>query len=304
MLNFEADLRSIILSCLQVPDARGQAALARATTDVLLIKFLNWLNRLIHPHPRRVFKSRELMASHTYSVNGADIGRLLGKMAVGLDVEPHLSERTLVGYQEATPGRITGRKDLDLLLNDWGIHHLHLSHAPWRNGFNIRTRELLFVMVRPGEVFALDVLDHCAWAEEALVRIAVRNWPDASLFLEARGIGTSGPDGTPDRATLRSKGINAFVEFDGRSWMPATGGIVSAHTSLQATRLADWLLDRVRAYSRDRAALLRDMQAAPDNAGLHLPRKPAFRLVMASSQHSYGLAIQEEATNATLWVGG
>lgn len=278
--------------------------LAADPTDVLLIKFLNWRNRLVHPHPRQVFRSPELTVNPSYTANRADIDRLLGKVAAGSDIGPHLSERVLVGYQASAPSRVSRRKDIDLLLNDWGIHHLHLSHSPWRKGFNVHAGELLFVIFRPEKAYVLDVMPHGAWAEEALVQTAVRNWPGASLFLEIHG--DYGPDLTDplDRTILRGNGGNAFIEVDGRTWMPATGGIVSAQTSLQVTRLADWLLDRLRVYGGDRAALLHDMRVAPDNAGLHLPRKPAFRLVMASSQHCFGFAIQEQSCGATLWVGG
>lgn len=302
-MSFETDLRAIILSSLSVRGSPGPAGLAGHPTGVLLIKYLNWRNRLVHPHRRQVFRSRELSANLSYAANRADVGRLLGKIAAGADVGPHLSADTLVGHEADGPGQPSRRRDLDLLLNDWGIHHLHLSHAAGRNEFNVRTDDLLFVLFRPGQAYVLDVLPHGAWVEETLVQTAVRNWPHSELFLEICGVPGHGSAGSPDRTTLRNKGGDAFIEVDGHVWMPATGGIVSAQTSLQVTRRTDRLLDLLRTYGEDRSALLRDMRAAPDNIGLRMPVRPTFRFVLASNHYGYDFAIQERSSGATLWVG-
>ena len=53
------------------------------------------------------------------------------------------SAATLIALPQKHPER--GRPDLDLLLNNWGVHHLHISSIVEPDGFVKRDGPLLFV---------------------------------------------------------------------------------------------------------------------------------------------------------------
>ena len=86
-------------------------------------------------------------------------------------------------------GDLKTRRDLDLLIADWGIHHLHLS--PERDGR--RTGDLLFAVFRPDDAYLLQILPHGNWAELSLLETIVRNWPDGALINGALRGGLSLP---------------------------------------------------------------------------------------------------------------
>jgi hypothetical protein len=66
----------------------------------------------------------------------------------------------------------------DSLLNDWGVHHFHLGEN--LNGqFIERTAPLLFALVTKDRFYAINIFNHGAWADEDVIEIIHRNWPEA-----------------------------------------------------------------------------------------------------------------------------
>ncbi|OAI39978.1 hypothetical protein AYO39_02165 [Actinobacteria bacterium SCGC AG-212-D09] len=165
-------------------------------------------------------------------------------MRVGEDLTPHLSERVETAYisESDRPGLPGQRRDADRdrMLNAWGIHHLHLSSEPGRDGFNARGGDLLYAIFRPDHAYLLGIHTHNDWAREGLVRVIVRNWPDAGLFLRSnivQGMTTQFTD--DDRRQLRRAAVNeALYEVDGAFYGPQV-----------------WARQRMVARSRPPAAL-------------------------------------------------
>jgi hypothetical protein len=146
----------------------------------LLSTFFNWRNRFVSARPRTVHFSAELRTKNRPEVNG-----LVERIKSGDDLSPHLSTRVAKVFTAATgsgrPG-LGSRRDLDLLLNEWGIYHLHISTVDRGDGYVERGNDLLFSCFRRDEAYLLDLLDHQAWTKESLVKIAVENWPNDGLF--------------------------------------------------------------------------------------------------------------------------
>src|SRR5262249_29342078 len=129
--------------------------------------------RMVHP-------STELRAKNPPEIKG-----LVERIENGGDLNPHLSTRVEKVYTATAArrsNRLAPRLDLDLLLSDCGIYHLHISTVDLGEGFVERDERLLFVAFRRADAYLIDLLKHGAWTDQSLVDIAVQNWPDAKLF--------------------------------------------------------------------------------------------------------------------------
>src|ERR1700737_2172736 len=126
----------------------------------LLGIYMNWINRMIHPHPRRVHLSKDLCANPIWNEYQADADALVNKIKAGEKIKPHLSKGIECVYAKSDPLNninsigISGhtlvgnfarlnknRADLDLMVNQWDIHHLHISSVLDPEGFVRRDRQ-------------------------------------------------------------------------------------------------------------------------------------------------------------------
>jgi hypothetical protein len=231
-------------------DASGE--LAAMPLRALLSVYWTWRERFPVPRPRAVHRSRELAASPGATQHAADLTELERKMTAGEDLTPHLSERVEVAYipDADRPGvdRRTRDADRDRMLNAWGIHHLHLSSAPGRGTFTARGRDVLYVIFRPDDAYLLGVYTHDDWAREELVRVIVRNWPDAGLFVKsATAIGARARFSDEDRRALRRANVNeALYEVDGAFYGPPGLGQTATGGSFAAARRAMGYMEELR----------------------------------------------------------
>ena len=85
----------------------------------------------------------------------------------------------------------------DGLLNDYGIHHLHLSDELDKGGYFVNgSRMLLFALVKESDAFFIDVVPHpndkitedVGWVRQDLLTIIDANWPQLLEPHIARGI--------------------------------------------------------------------------------------------------------------------
>lgn len=302
-VDVEGDLRRLILARLPVKKREYILTLEALPIRNLLIRYFNWVSRLIPAQRREVLRSQELGKNPVYLRFKADIDRLLGKIAIGADLMPHLSTQIEIGYEEDRQGR-PGMRSLDLLLNDWGVHHLHFGHTLRPDGFVERPKdksELLFVIFQPTTAFVLDIFTHDDWIREDVVRIAVRNWPVRNLFSRLNGVvGLERSISEDDRKKLRNGHVNATIEIDGEVFMGR--GLSSAGTSLEVTIMADRLLKCLDAYCADECVIVSAMKVQADNHELRIPNRPTFEVIEARSELRYGFALREQKSGATLWV--
>jgi hypothetical protein len=188
--------------------------------------------------PRTVRVSQELLASDEGHEYQSVLDEWTRKIETGLDLAPHLSRSARVAYfppSAIQQGKEHLRKDRDLLLSDWGIHHLHLSTEPGGNGLVERTRDLLFVIFRPDVAYLIGIYPHAKWAPLRALEIVVRNWPDAELLLRSLSDLQLTQVYTDDeRLQLRNGGVTGAVEIDGRVYMPR--GQATDHTPFDVTR--------------------------------------------------------------------
>jgi hypothetical protein len=294
-MDLEADLRSEILRYLPVrdpADATLTAHMRTLPTDRLLVYFLNWRDRLIHAHPRIVLRSRELAANPIYQDRRADVSMICAKLATGQDVTPHLSRDIESGYEMPTKNRKPGR-NLDLLLNEWGIHHLHLSSVVEECGFVARAGEVLFAIFCPGRAYLLDIMTHDDWENDHLVKVAILNWPREKLFLPLKMM--PGDDLSPsERKQNRKAGLDSAVNVGGVTYVSGTFGLSTARTSSSASMQCHRLLSALGKYIRSADTLLSDFKAIPEFSGVKWSRSPRFRLVSTISDSGFSFCVQEK----------
>ena len=295
-------LRAELLRVLPIPGRSDREAFAALPDNEQLVVFFNWQSRLIHPHRREIYRSLGFHESDAYRANADAVNRLCGKLAAGVDVTPHLSRDVRVGYTAKPSQRKNGR-DLDLTLNDWGIHHLHLSHDLEKDGTNKRTKHLLFAMFTHGKAYALAVGDHNSWTNEALVQAAVQSWPTARLFAPLDGIIPGEAPGPRDIDGLRKAGVLVATVLDGVAYLPTlTCGLSSATTSLRDSRRASELRWTLRQFCESPEAFVDQMREQAERLHITFPARPRLELVWASSDARYGFALREEATNLHLML--
>jgi len=222
----------------------------------LLVVYGNWRSRRIPAHPRRVHWSAELKLSSKMTEHRAALRAIADKTAKGQDLTPHLSDRVAVAYEPAGTRESSThlRRDRDLMLASWGVHHLHLSTisgnrpAPFLAG----TGDLLYTCFTTGDAFFIGVFDHNSWSLKEVLTIVVRNWPDAGLVLGPL------PDANldvavsdPERARIRKAGGSLLEEIDGRVYLPP--GQTLAGTPIHVSRARMRILETLRQW-RDHLA--------------------------------------------------
>jgi hypothetical protein len=222
----------------------------------LLVLFRNWLSRFVWPQPRRVHRSHALMSNPT----AADLRyrpaleQIINNLEGGVEITPYLSRGLRYGYQRSQgpkPMPLSKRQDLDLLLNDWNVHHLHLSTRIAADGFTKRTRPLLFAVFRPNDAYLVDVMRHGDWTRSHVLEVIIGEWPEAGLVRELKGVLRLATTITEDdRAELRNSGINAMFEFNEKVYAPA-GGITGAGTSVQTTMSVNEVFRNIDWFRRE-----------------------------------------------------
>lgn len=189
--------------------------------DEILAKYFNILGRAIEPKPRKVLQAKTLSVPSDLQ---AGFNLLCTKLQNGDDVYSHLSLE------------IENAEYNDMLLNDWGIYHLHLGTKPHPKNpkFIERTGPVLFAKITDRAAYLIAVLQHgkgfeTVWAEKNLLKILKGNWPTLLEPYRIPDIRNLSPQiSEEDRIKYRNEGITTFIELDeGFILRPPGGGYMS-----------------------------------------------------------------------------
>jgi hypothetical protein len=302
-IDFDKDVREFVLETLPYA-ADARAELEAETTSGMLIAYFNWYCRLVPAQRRRVHKS--LALKHKIKDLPTSQRRALQKIeddiSRGRDLSPHLSRSIKTGYLSSKRASKQGktRRDRDLMLYDWGLHHLHLSDQLDGDGFVTRTEDLLFAGFLHDDAYLIDIAPHGSWYLKSLLETIVVSWPNSGLLLPSlSGLRLATTFTDDEGLELREAGVTAnMFEFEDKVWMPRDG-ISTARTSIRATRRADLVLteaERLEALVRTEPKPILDeiRQAAPDEI-----TEPSLRFLIDG--HSFG--IFEESSRVFLVFG-
>ncbi len=221
--------------------------------------------RLITLRRRKIHKSRRFACPEQYL--GA-LAEIEGLIKTGGNLSRYLSNS------------IKELKNVDTLLNGWGVHHLHLgdrvvSKKGKSEGFMKRTDPLLLCYFTNTDAYLLDVMvDHDSFESQSVVDILNENWPH--LLDEFRM-----PDVTPyrqlsrdDTYKLMHSGYMLFVTAqDGTAYMPPGGGVVSSRENASDTIMTSRLLNYLNYMQED---LIRFLKA--DSSALTYESPTKLRL--------------------------
>lgn len=181
--------------------------------------YFNAESRRIEPRSRTVWKS-DIFRCPIELAAGWSL--LEQKIINGEDLTPHLSKL------------IDKAEDNDLMLNDWGIHHLHLGTI-LEGDYIKRTGPLLFGFVTQNNFYAVNVYAHGAWTKSDIIEIIHRNWPELldSKKVNALDIAVNPSDQV--RKVFRNKHINSMIKVsDGTIYAPPGGGMMTNGGSLNS----------------------------------------------------------------------
>lgn len=244
--------------------------LEEQTLSSLLIDYRAWRGRFVEPRPRKLHLSPEHKRRPRSKGNVDALTAIESKIVGGEDLNPHLSTRTArpVGGSPTDP--LPNRSDRDLLLAAWGVHHLHLSTEPWRNGFNKRTGDVLFVVFRDSDAYVLGVFKHPQhenWAAEEIFAVMARNWPKAGLVLASEyATGLSQEYSDSARLELREAGMNSSLLVDGKVYSPGGIGMTLDGSPLQAVQESNALAWELKRWREDPDRRLSEMEDVPSSA--------------------------------------
>lgn len=297
---FADDIRAAVLDAIPYEEKAADELAAMSPSDLLIVYF-NWLNRHIAPRPRRVHQSRELKTTskHLDPDRQAALHKVLKDIRHGKNLSRYLSKRVLTAYvpnSERHP-ELRKRPNLDLLLNGWGVHHLHVSKELGRDGFVVRSVSLLFVAFTATDAYVLDVMTHEDFHRRRILEIMVRTWPKAGLTMGSiSGARLTRQHSEEEGKELREAGVSMFEEIDGRIVM-ARDSVTTAGTSIQATRRANDVMHKLGALEEelraDPAALQRRL---PDHVAF--PKDPEWKFVISG----WEVGLLEQQTRAMLLV--
>jgi len=232
-------------------DPKLVALLRAKSGPELLIIYLNWQNRLVAPTPRKVLRSAAFDANPIKRQHAAAIATIVGDIEQGNLLTKYLSRSVGVGFAlppNPKKKQLGRRRDLDLLLNDWGIHHMHTSTAVEADGFVKRGDPVIFAIFKPERAYLIDIMGHGDWAREHVIRVIVNTWPNDGLVHELKGVrGTSRSYTDEERAQVRGAGMSTFIELDGHVYLAGLG-ISTAGTSTATTMHAMRILRALKHF--------------------------------------------------------
>ena len=222
-MDFYADWVNILKTRLR---RAGFPVDGRVQDEDVPLRYFNLRKRMISPVPRNVLVAREFTCPDECK---AGLENVTAKIRKGEDLTSHLSKR------------ITDLDYNDALLNDWGIHHLHLGIDVDDSGFVTRTGPLLFAHFDSENAYMINVMEHGDWSRQKIIEIIHSNWPEAFAKYRLPGVlGLSTKFSDEDVRKLRKAGITVLTEPEqGAVYAPIGGGYALSGDSIDALRTAD-----------------------------------------------------------------
>src|SRR5258707_4230893 len=188
----------------------------------VLPKYFDSLRRWPAARPRRVREADDFLCPHELA-KGWKLLRM--KVLKGEDLRPHLAREHF------------GLSHRDGLLNEWGVHHLHLGVKPYfkDSSFVDRTKQLLFALITDDDFYAINIYpQHGDWETAELLESLHRNWPQVLAGYSIRLVPGENL-GKQERKSLRNANVQTFTAVsDGTVYAPIRGGVASSGVSIEA----------------------------------------------------------------------
>lgn len=222
----------------------------------VLLNYLNVINRMIYNVRRMVFISDEINKKvHNKEIPTEYIEALelfYSKFRNGDDITPYLSRRIYKSKLSKYKKSYQGKESRDLLLYDWGIHHLHLTpeDVDANEKTSTRSEYLLFIKVKQNAVYFVDVLKHDTkeFANKNLIRIIDRNWPQLLKDKVLSDVKIKSEFTEEEIIRQRQSGKLVLYNIDGKTYGLIGGGITSNSVSITYVRIADNIFNTLNGF--------------------------------------------------------
>ncbi|PET28310.1 hypothetical protein CN518_24500 [Bacillus anthracis] len=209
-------------------------------THDLLTALFNLQDKTVSVRRRKVHISKELRAKEIEKPYNDYLKQIRNKFKNGKNVNPHLSKMSEKPYKK------------DLLLYDWGIHHLHINNKLDDKGFIERSDYILFFVLKEDDVYFIDVTKHkledrTEFSQQYLLGILKRNWSHLLEPFKMPGIiGLAEKNDDKGHSMMRNSGITTLVEVCGEVYGLIGGGISTAKTNIAHTQKADEIFRSIK----------------------------------------------------------
>ncbi len=217
---------------------------------LMLTRYYNFRLKYIDLGQRQIRVSKELSEKISAHPNKNAIFDIFTLTIKGLDINPYQSKESFNADYH------------DLLFNDWGIHHLHLSNEKKKptDYFHTRTGDLLFVRFTNEVAYFLDIKSHKdknVWSDTDLIRIIQKNWADTIADKEVPNVKWTPDLNDEEIGILRKKGYLFGVNVDDKAYLLLGHGQASSGDNMMAGRMADetwrWVGDNKHLLGTDLA---------------------------------------------------
>ncbi len=264
-----------------LPYDRGDAALVAYLAGLdahgLLVVYHNWISRLVKPQPRAVHKSMAFQRNLLATQRASDLAQIIADIEHGRNLKKYLSRDI-----DRAPAKAPGpgcRSDLDLLLNNWGVHHLHTSSIVEPDGFVKRDGPLLFVSFTSRAAYVIDIMMHGDWNRVHVLEVLASEWPHEGVIHEINGAPSASQITEVQRANLRKNGYNAAFTFGDKVFTPASI-MMSGGTTMRAWAWARHVLGKIAELEQALATNPRCLAQDFQRHGLAFPDTPEFEFAI------------------------
>lgn len=203
-------------------------------------EYFNLQKRLVSQKLRTIEKSKEFTCPPKYRYALEEIE---DKITNGNNLVPYMSDSIL-------------KPDFnDSLLNDWNIHHFHLTRRFRVDGFTKRSDYELFIYFSEETAYLIQIYPHNKanlYSTQDMVRIIYDNWPQLIEKNRLKDIIRLGQDIDDEAyAKLRKANISTFVQIrENEVFGIIGGGYMSNGFSTEALRNADHWLNTLKIRER------------------------------------------------------
>lgn len=211
-----------------------------ATQKDAVYQYFNLRKRQVEKRPRKVFLSKEFTCPAGYEIA---LKEFLDKVERGANLIPFQSQKIMQSHYD------------DLLLNDWGIQHFHLSRRYRDDGFVQRSPYQIFAYVNDETMYGIQIYPHNAdnlYSKREMIRILRDNWPDLLERFHLKDI--SGLTKKIDDYTygqLREAHVTTLLELgENEVYALMGGGYASNGFSTEALRNADFWMNRLGEFQQ------------------------------------------------------
>lgn len=266
-MNFEKDLREQIIQLL----SKGKIKFnEQDSTCRLVISYLNVINRMINPIPRKVFLSdniEKIIKKNQLEKKYIDaLLKFKFNFEKGIDMNGHLSANIYYSDMSIKDKRSPIYKNSrDYLLDDWGIYHIHLNEKEAKTELEMRSdktnkekgnrsKYLLFIKISDNKIYFIDILNHNkenVFSHQELLETLDRNWHfilEKYLVSEVSSVKRLT---NKEIQEARKRGSFMLYLINNQVYFPIGGGLNSAGTSIVYTNNADNIIDDMKLIEED-----------------------------------------------------